>query len=172
MPSMGSSQRVSKRYYGSDAVNQAAQYYGQKIIDPIAAHIIQEEGFVPGVYDDSKGIPTEGVGLTGEFVGKNFFTEVMPVFHQRASKAVKGYNTLPDEGKSAVLSAVYRGDLGPKTAKLLSAGKYEAAAKEYLNHAEYRQGKGKKATSAQRAISERMERNAQVFKSLAGDRTQ
>lgn len=159
-----------RRYHGHAAVEQAAKYYNQKVIDPVAQHIIEEEGFVPGVYPDSKGIPTEGVGLTGSFIGKNFFTEVMPVFEGRARKIVPQYDQLPEEGKKAILSAVYRGDLAPShtTAKLLQAGKYREAAIEYLNHAEYRKGKSKKASNAQKAIAERMERNARAMAALGG----
>lgn len=150
----------TKRFHGHDAVRAAADYYGQKVIDPVAAHIIEEEGFVPGVYEDHKGIPTEGVGLTGEFIGKNFFTDVMPVFEQRARQMVKGYDQMSEDMRKAVISAVYRGDLGPKTAKLLSSGKYKEAAKEYLNHAEYR---GLKRSNPTNGVVGRMERNARVF---------
>ena len=151
---------MNDQYYGDEAVNAAAKYYNQKIIDPAAAHLIREEGFVPGVYKDDKGIDTEGVGLTGEFIGKNFFTEVIPVFEDRARKKVKGYDTLPDEPKAAILSAVYRGDLGPKTAALINEGKPEQAAKEYLNHKEY---KTRKRKDPDDGVVRRMERNAQAI---------
>lgn len=154
---------MNDRHYGDDAVKAAARFYGQKMVDPVHAHLIREEGFVPGTYVDSKGIETEGVGLTGEFKGKNLFKEVLPVFENRARKKVKGYDQLPESGRAAVLSAVYRGDLGPKTAKLLSAGEYEKAAKEYLNHAEYKKMKKENPDSG---IVERMERNAEAFKAL------
>ena len=161
---------MSDRYYGDEAVNQAAKYYGYNgPLDPMAVHIIREEGFVPAVYKDSKGIDTEGVGLTEEFMGKNFFTEVMPVFEQRASSTTKGWPTLPDEAKSAIVSMAYRGDWGPNTKKALSEGKWETAAKQYLDHDEYRKGKRKGATDAQRAISQRMERNAANIKALADE---
>jgi GH24 family phage-related lysozyme (muramidase) len=151
---------MNEQYYGDEAVNAAAKYYNQKIIDPAAAHLIREEGFVPGVYKDDKGIDTEGVGLTGEFIGKNFFTEVIPVFEDRARKKVKGYDTLPDEPKAAILSAVYRGDLGPKTAALINEGKPEQAAKEYLNHKEY---KTRKRKDPDDGVVRRMERNARAI---------
>ncbi len=152
----------TQRFHGPEAVRMAGQYYGQKVIDPIAAHIIEEEGFVPGVYKDHKGIPTEGVGLTGEFIGKNFFTEVMPVFEQRARKMVSGYDQMPEPVRKAVISAIYRGDMGPKTAELLSARRYKEAAREYLNHAEY---KGLKRNNPTNGVVGRMERNAAAFAS-------
>ena len=151
------------RYYGHKAVEQAKRYYQQAEISPVAAHIIEEEGFVPGVYPDHKNIPTEGIGLTGEFIGKNFFTEVMPVFERRARNKIKNYDSLPSKGKQAVMSAIYRGDMGPKTAKLLSQGKYKEAAKEYLDHSEY---KDLKKNNPRNGVVGRMERNAKVFASL------
>ena len=157
---------MPKVYHGQDAVDQAARYYGVKSMSPIARHIVIEEGFVPGVYKDSKGIPTEGVGLTGDYVGKNFFTEVMPVFEEKARTTTKDWDKLPEDAQAAIVSMAYRGDWGKNTRRLLSEGKWKEAAKEYLNHDEYREGKGKDATSAQRAISERMERNAQTIFNL------
>lgn len=154
-----------KRFYGDDAVREAAKYYGHSgIIDPTAYHLIREEGFVPTIYEDDKGIPTEGVGLTGEFIGKNFFSEVMPEFENRARRRVEGYDMLPDEVRSAVLSGVYRGDLGPKTAELMSEGKWEAAAKEYLNHKGY---KDRKSKDKDDGVVQRMDRNAAVFREFA-----
>lgn len=153
-----------RTFYGDEAVKMAAKHYNQKIIDPVAAHLIREEGFVAGSYEDDVGVLTEGVGQTGENMGKNFFTEVLPKYENRARKAVKGYDNLPEQARAAVLSGVYRGDLGPKTAKLLSAGKYKEAAKEYLNHKEYRERKKK---NPEDGVVRRMERNAAMFKSLA-----
>jgi len=71
---------------------------------------------------------------------------------------------MPQDLKNAVLSAVYRGDLGPKTAKLLSKGQYAAAAEEYLNHAEYKKRKKKNPDDG---VVKRMERNAAVMRKYA-----
>lgn len=148
-------------YHGDAAVKEAMKYYGQKgAVDPMAEHIIREEGFVPGIYKDDVGVDTEGIGLTGQFVGKNFFTEVLPVFEQRSRKAVSSYNKQPFEVQKAIMSAVYRGDMGPATAKLLDAGEYKKAATEYLNHAEYRKRKRKNPDDG---VVKRMERNAKAF---------
>lgn len=151
---------MPKVYHGDAAVAEAMKYYGKKQIDPIAEHIIRDEGFVPGVYQDDVGIDTEGVGLTGEFIGKDFFTEVMPVFEKRARASVSSYNKQPEEVRKAIMSAVYRGDMGPATAKLLDAGKYKEAAVEYLNHAEYRK---RKRRNPDDGVVQRMERNAEAF---------
>lgn len=156
---------TNKRYYGDDAVNVAARHYNYKgPIDPVARHIIHEEGFVPGTYKDSKGIETEGVGIADpELKGKNFFTEVMPVYTERARKATKNYAVLSEEQQAAIVSMAYRGDWGKNTRAALAAGNLKAAAKQYLDHNEYRKGKRDNATEAERAISARMLRNARTL---------
>ena len=152
---------MPKVYHGDQAVAEAMKYYGQKgAVDPMAEHIIKEEGFVPGIYKDDVGIDTEGIGLTGQFIGKNFFTEVLPVFEQRSRKVVPSYNKQPTEVQKAIMSAVYRGDMGTKTAALLEKGEYKKAAIEYLNHAEYRRRKRKNPDDG---VVKRMERNAKAF---------
>ena len=146
----------------SKQVLEAAKHYGYKgLIEPGMAHLIEEEGFVPTEYDDDVGIATEGVGQTGENMGKNFFTETYPKYVDRAQRAVKGYATMSESLQLAILSAVYRGDLGPKTAELLSDGKYEQASKEYLNHKEY---KDRKKKNPDDGVVKRMERNAEAMK--------
>lgn len=150
----------------NDPIQAAAQHYGYRgIIEPGMAHLIMEEGFVPGQYDDDVGVKTEGVGQTGENIGANFFTETYPKYEARAREKVKNYNKLPEKTQMAVLSAVYRGDLGPKAAKLIEEGKFEAAAKEYLNHKEYRQRKRK---NPEDGVVKRMERNAEAIRSGDG----
>lgn len=152
-------------YYGDAAVKAACDYYDHPYPPSyVAAHIIHDEGFVPGTYNDTKGILTEGIGLTGKYIGKNFFTEVLPEFEERARRKVTCYDDLPDFGKAAVLSAIYRGDLGPRTAKLLSTGHFLLASIEYLNHKEYRDLKENNPRSG---IVARMERNAVAFERLA-----
>jgi len=152
-------------------INEAAKYYNYKgPLEPGMIHLIEEEGFVPEVYKDDrdtvgkKPVETEGVGATAENKGKNFFTEVYPKYEERAARKVKGYTTMPQDLKNAVLSAVYRGDLGPKTAKLLSKGQYAAAAEEYLDHAEYKKRKEKNPDDG---VVKRMERNAAVMRKYA-----
>lgn len=151
----------------ADRVKQAAAHYGYKgPLEPGMVHLIAEEGFVPGDYEDDVGITTQGVGATAENMGKNFFTETYPKYINRAAKAVKGFTSMPEDLQNAVLSAVYRGDLGPKTAKLLEKGKFKAAAKEYLDHKEYKERKKK---DPEDGVVKRMERNRDVMLKYAGD---
>lgn len=143
-------------------VQAAADHYGYKgPLEPGMVHLIEEEGFVPGEYEDDVGISTEGVGATAENKGKNFFTETYPKYMARAAKKVKGFGAFPEPLQNAVLSAVYRGDLGPKTAELLSKGEFDKAADEYLDHKEYKERKKK---NPEDGVVKRMERNAEVMR--------
>lgn len=152
---------MSKGYYGQRAVEEAARHFNFRgPVDPVAAHVIEEEGFVPSVYKDDVGVDTFGVGQTAEYLDKNFFTEVFPAKEREVKKKVPGYDGLPTEMKQAVMSAHYRGDLGPKTIKLINDGKWDEAAKEYLNHAEY---KKRRAKDKNDGVVQRMERNARAM---------
>jgi len=152
---------MPKRYRGREAVAQAAKYYNQQIIDPIAEHIIMEEGFVPGVYPDPvKGIPTEGVGMIDDNIGKNFFTEVLPIYEQRARSFVPSYAKQPLSVQKAIMSAVYRGDMGDDTAELINKGEYKKASKEFLNHDGYRALKKK---DPNHGVVKRLERTAEMI---------
>ena len=155
-----------RSYYGDEAVNMAAKANGYSgPIDPVARHLIHEEGFVEGAYSDDVGVKTMGVGQTGEWMGKNLFTEVIPHFENKSRKVVPGYDELPDNVRGAILSAVYRGDLAKdhKTAKLLRAGKGVEAAREYLNHKEY---KKRLAHNPEDGVVKRMQRNARDFATI------
>lgn len=146
----------------ANRVKAAADHYGYKgPLEPGMVHLIEEEGFVAGEYEDDVGISTEGVGATKENKGKNFFTEIYPKYMARAAKKVRGFTEMPEDLQNAVLSAVYRGDLGPDTAKLLSKGEFDAAADEYLNHEEYKE---RKAKDPEDGVVKRMERNAEVMR--------
>ena len=150
-------------------INEAAKYYNYKgPLEPGMVHLIEEEGFVPEVYEDDVGVRTEGVGATEENMGKCFFTEVYPKYVARAAERVSGYKDMSEELRNAILSAVYRGDLGPKTAALLSEGCYAEAAEEYLDHAEYRR---RKAANPDDGVVKRMERNAAVMRKYAEEQS-
>jgi LysM repeat protein len=85
----------------------------------------------------------------------------------KAIGLVPSYATLPTSTKQALINACYRGELSklgtPKTLELMRANKWTSAAKEYLDHAEYKSG-GEN-------IRNRMEWNAQRFKSTNSTKT-
>lgn len=82
-------------------------------------------------------------------------------FLPRTQKAVKSFDELPLEARTALVSSAYRGSLlgSPKTLGLLNAGKGEEAAAEYLRNKEYEAAK--KSGSG---VAGRMEREAEKFK--------
>ena len=77
-----------------------------------------------------------------------------------AKRLIKNFDSMPLTVRIAVVNALYRGDLGPKTIALLSAQKFDDAAKEYLNHREYR-------TTGNKGVRKRMEWNATVISGAA-----
>jgi len=74
-----------------------------------------------------------------------------------AKKHIEKFDSLPLTVRIATINALYRGDIGPKTIKLLNQNKFADAAKEYLNHGEYR-------STNNRGVKKRMDWNAAVFK--------
>lgn len=59
---------------------------------------------------------------------------------RRARRDVRGFDTLPDYLRQALVDMAYRGDLGnsPNTVRLMNAGNWGEAADEYINRREYR----------------------------------
>lgn len=81
---------------------------------------------------------------------------------QTAKRFMKNFDSFPLTVKIAIINAGFRGfgrkgDLGTETMKLLDQNKFADAAKEYLNHREYR-------TTSNQGVKKRMNWNAAVFK--------
>jgi len=77
-----------------------------------------------------------------------------------AKSQMKKFDTFPLTVKIAVINALYRGDMGPKTMILLNQNKFADAAREYLDHREYE-------TTGNKGVKKRMEWNAAVFKNAS-----
>ena len=77
-----------------------------------------------------------------------------------AKSQMKKFDTFPLAVKIAVINALYRGDMGPKTMILLNQNKFADAAREYLDHREYK-------TTGNKGVKKRMEWNAAVFKNAS-----
>ncbi len=77
-----------------------------------------------------------------------------------AKSKMPNFDTMPLTIKLAIINGLFRGDMGPKTMRLLSQNKFADAAKEYLNHAEYRSTKNI-------GVKKRMQWNYNVLKSAA-----
>ena len=124
--------------HGLDAIRAVEDLEGRSLSLP-ERRVVELEGFVPELYVDSKGVKTFGVGQTKEFVGKGFkhsFDEHV----DRTEKRVPSLRKLPEEVQAELIQAEYRGDLGlsDDAVKLFNKGKYADAAKEFLNHNEYK----------------------------------
>lgn len=76
------------------------------------------------------------------------------------------YDTLPQYVKNAILSAWYRGDLGPratpKTWALITSGNWSHVANEYLNSKDFRSGLS--------GVKKRMQDNADAFTKFASEK--
>lgn len=73
-----------------------------------------------------------------------------------ARKRIKNFDSLPLTVRIAAINALYRGDMGPRTMQHLSNQDFAAAAKEYLNHQEYK-------NTSSKGVKDRMNWNAKVF---------
>jgi len=78
----------------------------------------------------------------------------------KAARLVPDYKKLPVNVRQGLINAAYRGEIKSKhnTIKLMNAGKWSAAAKEYLNHAEYRNNP---------SVRNRMDWNQKQFLSMS-----
>ena len=77
-----------------------------------------------------------------------------------ARNRIPNYNKYPDYVRNAIINALFRGDMGPKTLGLINSGKWDSVATEYLNHENYKSGKYKQ-------IKDRMNLNADAFSRYA-----
>lgn len=81
-------------------------------------------------------------------------------------QALPSYHTLPQYVKNAIVSAWYRGDLGPKatpkTMALMKAGDWANAAVQYLNHHDFKSGFA--------GVKKRMQDNADAFAQYAKEK--
>ena len=84
-----------------------------------------------------------------------------------AKKGIKNFNNLSDNLKKQIVSSWYRGSLSgsPLTRELINAGKFEKAAEEFLNNAEYRA-----AVESGSGVAKRMEAVAAALRNEANNK--
>jgi len=104
----------------------------------IEQEVVREEGFSPGWYLDTKGIPTTGIGQTGEWATKPFSATVTE-HEKRVKRLIPDYDSLPDYLKADLTDSAFRGGItGSKnTVKLINEGKWAEAAKEFVDHGDF-----------------------------------
>jgi len=136
-----------KRYFsGNRAVAEVERRIGREL-EPRFKDLVREEGFFAGRYFDDRAkdpVETAGVGQTGEYLNMPL-SQVFKKQESQLKSVIPTYEDQPEEVKSALLSAKYRGDLNPKYkwVKHFNNGNYSEAAKEILDHEEYRSRKKK-----------------------------
>ena len=151
-------------------------------------------------YNDSKGLPTIGIGhlitkdspnifrklfgnkvdIKGTLSGRKpmsdsmmlklFQTDVQKKI-DTAQRLVPAFDTYPQYVKNAIVDGLYRGDLGPKTRGFINSGDFKAAAKEYLNHNDYRKSVASNKAGKPHGVKGRMERNRDAFLKYSGDKS-
>ena len=129
---------TKKIFYGKDAIREVEKKEGRKL-SYAERRVVEEEGYVPALYKDNKGITTFGVGQTGKYIDKSF-DETFQDHVKRAKKRIKNFDTLPEEMQAELVQAEYRGDLGqsPKFVRLFNEGKFTEAAKEFTDNDDFR----------------------------------
>jgi len=96
--------------------------------------------------------------LDDDQVEKLFNVDVK-IKEKLAGKKISGFGSLPQYIKNAIISGLYRGDLGPKTIGFINSGDWNKASVEYLNH--------KNAKTGPSQIQRRMKTNALAFSHYA-----
>ena len=149
-------------FIGTDAVKEAKKVYGDRITPEMESLII-DEGFSTQPYRDTKGNVTVGVGQTDTFANMSF-PDVYKIKAEQAASTINNWEDVPSNVKEAIISSNYRGDWlrSVKTINLFNQGRYEEAANEFLNNADYRQAKRDKT-----GIAARFERTADAIRSMS-----
>jgi GH24 family phage-related lysozyme (muramidase) len=75
----------------------------------------------------------------------------------KARQVIPKYDSYPTYVREAILNAIYRGDLGPATIKLINAGSWSNVSAEYLKHKNYTN------PGSMSGVVTRMKSNADAF---------
>jgi GH24 family phage-related lysozyme (muramidase) len=131
--------------YGDRAVKEVERQLGRPL-SYAEKRVVQEEGFVPRKYYDSKGIVTYGVGQTGDYIEKGF-PAAFKDHAERTKKYFKDFDYLPESVQAELIQTMYRGDVLNKKGEpwkwvnYFNKGDYKEAARELLDHKEYKKYK-------------------------------
>jgi hypothetical protein len=133
-------EQKANTYHGKHAVAQVELLLGRPLTYKERV-VVTDEGYVNGLYPDTKGNLTGGVGQTGDYINMSF-EETLAAHERRIQsdpKKLPDYATYPEWFQAEMLSADYRGDLGISidTMALGRAGRWEEAAIEFLANDEY-----------------------------------
>ena len=148
-------------YHSTRAIQKVCEIYGSAVTQEMLA-IIEWEGYVDGLYTDTDGVQTKGVGQTGQFKFLPY-PQVFELFKRRLLRYTPKLSSFPENVQEALLVSNYRGDWkqSPKTRRLFDAGRYQEASVEYLDNEDYRE-----ALSLYPHIARRFEYVAENIRSL------
>ena len=157
----------------SKVMQSSLMHFGEKAVEAIEKRegalslterrVAEEEGFFNGYYLDSKKVLTFGVGQTREFMDKTFKESVAAKTNVLKAK-ITSFDSIPEPLQAELVQSAYRGGLtgSPTALKLINKRQYQAAAKAFLDNAEYRQAKRDDS-----GIAPRMEKTARAIRLLS-----
>jgi lysozyme len=148
----------------------------EESIEPYVSFLKEKEKFKAKPYIPTKGDkPTIGYGHTEnvKMTDKEITEEQADLLLRRdirkrlpkIKNKIKDFDSFPQSLKTAMVGEWFRGSLSgsPKTIKLINAGEYEKASKEFLNNEEYRKAEERKRSG----IKPRMELVSNELKKLS-----
>jgi len=148
----------------------------EESIEPYVSFLKEKEKFKAKPYIPTKGDkPTIGYGHTEnvKMTDKEITEEQADLLLRsdirkrlpKIKNKIKDFNSFPQSLKTAMVGEWFRGSLGgsPETIKLINAGKYDEAGKEFLNNEEYRKAEERKRSG----IKPRMELVSSELKKLS-----
>lgn len=109
------------------------------LLTDMERRVVMVEGYSDKPYKDTKGILTSGVGQTGEWLNKPF-RDSFNHHADRCAARFPDWRLFPSYLKTELVQSDYRGDLGlsPKACDHVRNGRWEVAAGEFLDNAEYK----------------------------------
>jgi hypothetical protein len=124
--------------HGTDACNAIEQAEGIELTEA-ERRVVMCEGYATEPYKDTKGILTNGVGQTGEWLNRPF-RDAFAHHADRVANRFPNFRLFPSYLRTELIASEYRGDLGlsPKACEHVRNGRWEVAAGEFLDNAEYR----------------------------------
>ncbi|CAH1799197.1 unnamed protein product, partial [Owenia fusiformis] len=120
---------------------------------------------LPGVDFDK--VFSKKLSLTKAQARKLFMGDLNKKFIPTAKRLITGFENMCGELQAAIVDALYRGDLGPKTQSLINQRKWKEAGEEYIDHGDYR--KAVQGVKGYAGIKTRMDQNKAVFQKQVGN---
>jgi hypothetical protein len=127
--------------HGRDAVRAVEEREGRSL-SYAEKRVVMLEGYATEIYPDTKNIPTNGVGQTGQWLHTTF-KAAFQHHVERVEQRLPSFDSYPPYLQAELMQCEYRGDLGlsPRAMGYLKDGRFQASATEFLDNAEYKNPK-------------------------------